>query len=285
MNISFNGTLFQATDRVISPANRAFRYGDGIFETIRVWNGRVLWAPFHYDRLCKGCRMLQIRFPGSLNKESFVQMIVDLYNRNHPDGCDARIRFSLFRADGGFYTPQSNEAMWIIESQRLSGELYTLNDKGLQLGIYPLQRKPVDQLSQIKSSSALLFVMASLYKTSQGLDDCLVLNAKGNIAEATGSNLFIVRDGVLKTPGLDEGCVGGVMRTVIMQLSEKQDIALTEGAVSEKDLLESDEVFLTNTISGIQWVGSFDRKQYGHKWISMLMTAINEAAKNGLSMM
>lgn len=283
MFYSLNGTIYPSTDHVLSLANRAFRYGDGIFETIRVWKGKVLWASFHYDRMLKGAGMLQIRLPESLTKDGFVRMIADLYARNHPDGCDARFRFSLFRADGGFYTPHNSEAIWLIESQCLSGELYALNEKGLQLGIYPLQRKPVDLFSQIKSSSALLFVMASLYKKDHGLDDCLILNTEGNIAEATGSNLFVFRKGVLKTPGLGEGCVGGVMRSVIIKLSKEQGVALDEGAISEKELAASDEVFLTNTISGIRWVGSFNGKNYGCTWISKMMDTVNEAAKNWLS--
>lgn len=276
MFISTNGLLRRADRCSLSPANRSFRYGDGIFETIRVSNQQILWSKIHYSRLVQASNMLEMNIDETFTHAYFNSVISKLYQANHPNGEAARIRFSLFRNDGGYYTPERLDASFIIESEKLPTELYVLNQSGLSLTTYPLQKKPSDSFSMIKSSSALLYVMASRYRQKEGYDDCLILNTDGFVAEATSSNVFLYKDGVLYTPGLDQACVDGVMRRVICRLAPEMGYQVVEKAMRISEFEAAEELFLCNAISGVKWVGQFNHSRYGNTLAGMLQERINQ---------
>lgn len=277
--ISYNGTCIPRKDFGISPANRSFRYGDGVFETIRVEDGTMLWASTHYQRLRRSAAILQMILPGSFGPEAMREQVLELYHKNHPDGGSARVRFSLFRSDGGLYTPTSNLTAHIIESDEVPGQGYSFPAEGLKVDIYPDLGKPLGAMSNLKTSSALMFVMASLYKTRENLDDCLILNHHGAIAEATSSNVFLVRGQELLTPGLDQDCVDGVMRSVIIELAKSNGLEAREAPLILGQVEHADELFLTNTISGISWVRRFRHVTYKNHVAAQLSEVLNETVR------
>lgn len=276
--ISFNGECVPTAAFGISLANRAFRYGDGVFETIRVEDGRILWADWHYQRLRRSASVLQMLMPAQFGPDAMREYILELYQRNHPGGGAARIRFSLFRNDGGYYTPVSNRSSFTIETESLEYPSYKLNEEGLRIDIFPDFGKPLGPMSGLKTSSALLFVMASLYKTRENLDDCLILNHHGTIAEATSSNVFAVKDGVLITPGLEQDCVDGVMRAVLLDIAGKNGMHVKESPLTLGHIEQADELFITNSVSGIQWVRRFRHVTYRHDTAARLMELVCSAA-------
>ncbi len=276
--ILFDGRLFERQDACLSSANRSFRYGDGLFETIKVCRGKVMWPEEHYYRLIRSAVALKYIMPEALSLKEFSGLIMNLYKANHPQGEPARIRFSLFRKDGGLYTPANNQVSFLIESEKLNNEGYGFQERGLDIDIYPDQHKAVNKLSALKTASALLFVMAAIYKQEKGYDDCILLNQCGNIAEATSSNVFVVLGDKLITPGLDQGCVDGVMRGVLLKLSSKLSFKTKEAPVHPSELFHANEVFLTNTISGITWVKRFRERTYSNHIARELHQLLNAAA-------
>jgi aminodeoxychorismate lyase len=277
--ISLNGECIPTESFGISPSNRAFRYGDGVFETIRVVDGKVLWYDRHYQRLRRSASILQMILPVRFGPDLMREHILDLYRKNHPAGGAARVRFSLFRNDGGYYTPISNRSSFIIDSEALPDSSYKLNEEGLRVDIFPEFGKPLGVMSGLKTSSALMFVMASLYKTRENLDDCLILNHHGGIAEATSSNIFMLKDGVLMTPGLDQDCVDGIMRSVLLDIARKNGMDVKESPLMLGHLEQADELFLSNTISGISWVRRFRHVTYKHDTAVRLLEMLHEACR------
>jgi branched-chain amino acid aminotransferase len=232
---------------------RAWLYGDLLFETIRVSGGLIHHAAEHYQRLQRSAAILQFD-TASFTEADFLQTIRQaLGNRT-----DARVRFVLHRHSEGFYTPASNEVAW-------SADIFppvTQEKVCRKLGVFSDYKKPCHALSNIKSGNALLYVMAGLYARGQGFDDCVILNEHGRVAEASSSNIFIRKGDTLITPPVTEGCVEGVMREIILRQCAALGKTVVQSPVHIHELGEADEVFLSNAIYGIVPVASFGDKVY-----------------------
>ncbi len=271
--LNFNGKLLHAPDVKIPYHNRAFRYGDGFFETIRSFRGKPLWMQQHFDRMKKSAQLLKFSLPANATPDFFSQKISELLKANgHIAG--ARVRLSIFRDAGGFYRPDGDHSGFLIESLPLKTERYQLNREGLVAGIFDEIRKPVNPLSNIKSSNALLYILASVFARENGWNDALILNSAGYLAEATSSNIFLVKEGRIHTPDLSQGCVEGVMRSTILTLLAKEGYSIHECTLLPEDLLDVDEMFFSNTISGVQWVKGFENKRYYHNISSRIIDLI-----------
>ncbi len=273
--ISFNGHLMPRDGFGLSPENRSFRYGDGLFETIRVENGKVYWSERHFKRLTKGAELLKLQLPNGYHHELFVSDILEVCRHNHDEETASRVRFSLFRNEGGYYTPKLNTATFLIETNQVQGSGYMLNRRGLLVDVFEDFYKPCHALSNIKTASALIYVMAGLFSKGKKLDDCLLINDERLLAEATSSNLFLVKDQRIITPSLDQACVEGVMRSVIIEIASAEGFQVEERPVEKWELPEADEIFLTNVISGIRWVVGFREKRYYNKTAQKLIQALN----------
>lgn len=273
--LSFNGKIIRRDDLCISPQNRAFRYGDGVFESIRNHRGITLWEDFHFKRLQTAAIRLHLNMLPGWSKESFSAILKELYMANHKKDKAARLRLSLFRNDGGLYTPYTNNASLLIESESLDQDTFTLNAIGLTIGVYHEISKPFNALSSLKSINAQLYVLACIDKRDKGLGDMLLLNDQGMIAEATSSNVFIVKNSQLFTPALSQACVEGIMRDVVMELAGDIGMRVNETSIALDELEDADEVLLTNAIQGIRWVRQFNQKKYQNKIATALVEALN----------
>ena len=272
--LNFNGKLVPAHDVKIPYHNRAFRYGDGFFETIRSFRGKPLWMQQHFDRMNKSAQLLKFSLPVNATPDFFSQQISELLKANgHIAG--ARVRLSIFRDAGGFYRPDGDHSGFLIESIPLEKEKYLMNKEGLVAGIFDEIRKPVNPLSNIKSSNALVYIMASVFARENGWNDALILNPDGYIAEATSSNVFVVKENRIHTPDLNLGCVEGVMRNILLSVLSREGYSIHECTLLPEDLLDVDEMFFSNTISGVQWVKGFENKRYYHKISSRIIELIN----------
>ncbi|TVQ14273.1 MAG: aminotransferase class IV [Bacteroidetes bacterium] len=277
-NIIYNGVLLDRDNFSLSLMNRSFRYGDGVFETIRCRNSNPLWWSYHFARLQRSAEVLRIELPESFSQQVLENQIQELLKSNgFTKG--ARLRLSLFRTHGGFYKPQNNKGEYIVEAEKLENESYTLNKLGLNLGVYTELSKSCNFLGGIKSSSSILYVLASLYAAENKWDDVVILNETGHVAEATSSNLFMVTGDKLYTPDLDQACVDGVMRKVILDIGSKYGYNVSECAILPDDLLKADEVFITNAIRGIQWVKGIKNKRYYHEVSSGLIAALEKESE------
>jgi branched-chain amino acid aminotransferase len=258
-----NGHLISMYEPTVSFANRAFRYGDSLFETIRVCNNKIMFLRDHVNRLKLGMTVLRMNLPAEFNTENVNEFITQLLKHN-VHAPHARVRFTVFRNDGGHYTPETNDISFLIESEPLTSN-YELNQRGYWVDIYADIKKPINKLSNFKTGNGLIYVMAGISKLSMKLDDCLLINENGSVCESISSNIFVVKNGTIFTAPLTEGCVAGVMRKQVMNLASENKILTFESPITTYTLMNGDEVFLTNSINGIQWVGQFKDKFYTNK--------------------
>lgn len=228
----------------------------------------------HILRLRLGMTVLRMNVPAEFNYENVNELIIQLLKHNS-HAPNARIRLTIFRNEGGYYTPESNDISFLIESEELD-QVYTLNSKGLWMDIYGDTKKPINKLANIKSGNALLFVLAGLAKQSMKLDDCFIINELGNVCESISANVFVVKNGTLYTAPLSEGCVAGIMRKQIMNLATENKILTFESPITMNTLMNGDEVFLTSSIKGVEWVGQFKQKFYTNHMAQLFIEKLNK---------
>lgn len=274
MYINYNGRIIGQQDFFIAAQNRSFLYGDGLFETIKIFRGKALFFNQHYVRFIEGLDTLQMELPEHWSVPFFKKQVEELAEKNAQT--HARVRLTFWRSEGGFYTPENNTAEYIIQSFPLETEFYTINSAGNTLGIFNDIPKNANALAAYKTANALPYIMGGLYARQQQLDDVVILNTAGRPVETLHSNIFIVHEKKMITPEVSEGCVNGVMRRVLIKMCRQMQIDVVESKISVDDILAADSVFTTNTIQGIQWVGQFGKSIYDQGIAAMLLARINE---------
>ncbi|RXK81339.1 aminotransferase class IV [Filimonas effusa] len=264
-HINFNGTI--ATEVAISPDSRGFKFGDGFFETIKMVNGKMILASYHFDRLFQSLQLLQFQPPPSFNANALHEQVLKLTQLNgHAQ--HARIRITVFRGNGGLYDPENHLPNYLIQSWPLQPA--TWNEHGITIGIFRDACKPADKYASVKSNNYLGYAMAALWAQQHNLHDALLLNAAGRITDATIANVFIVHEGTIKTPPLSEGCVNGVMRRHLLGMLKSEGMSVEETPVTETMLLEASECFLTNVISGIRPVRTLKNNTFRDNLSAMI---------------
>ncbi len=259
--INFNGNIVPAEQQVLTIANRGFRYGDGLFESMRWMKGELKFAELHADRIRKGMKLLKLASWSQFDAWFIRERVEELVRRNKT-GPDARIRLTVFRDSDGLYSPSNNKMAFALEAQKLEESNYSINDKGFIIDVYDEIAKPINILSNLKTCNSLIYVLAGIFKNQNALDEVLILNQNGFLCESMSSNVFVVYDRKLYTPALNEGCIAGIMRQVVMRLAKENGIELVEAQINPNILNEADEVFLTNASRGIQWVMGYNDKRY-----------------------
>ncbi len=259
-NICFNGKIFADDEPVLLAANRGYRYGDGLFETMKVADGNIQLANYHFERLFSGLLLLKFEVPKLFTADILQQEIIRLCKKNDCEGL-SRIRLSVFRGNGGLY--DGDKALqYIIECWSLNESANKLNENGLVIDVYPDGAKSCDKFANLKAANFLPYNMAAQFAKENKLNDCFVLNTFGRIADSTIANVFIIRDETILTPPLSEGCIAGVMRKYLLQKFAEAGLKHKEIPLTIDDFKNAGEIFLTNAIKGIQWVRQFREKGY-----------------------
>ncbi|BAX79421.1 aminotransferase class IV [Labilibaculum antarcticum] len=275
--ICLDGKLYPKDTLLFGAGNRAFRYGDSLFETIHTNGTEIQFLPEHLNRLTKGMDCLGMIIPSGF-REKIKTNIIFLINKNKAFA-GTRIRLSIFRKEGGLYTPTDNSISYVIETSVLENAHYLLNRKGLKIGIYEEMRKSYSIVSRYKTGNSLPFILAANYRKKMNWDDCLLLNERGNIAESISSNLFLVKDGVLLTPSIENGGVSGIMREQIIEIATNLNLTVFDDCnINHENILNADEIFLTNAICGIQWVVAYQERRYFNKTAKLLIEELNRKA-------
>ena len=276
--IDFNGKLVSENETVLTTENRSFRYGDGLFETMRYMGGKVRFLPYHLERLHGGMRMLQLANPEFFNEDFINSHAAALIRKNNLEGQHVRLRLQVYRDGGGLYSPQQNNAAYVMTVARLDPDDVKHRKLGLIVDVYAEYRKAVNELAKLKSSNALIYVMAGLYRKKNGLDDVLLLNQEGFLCESLNSNVFVWYDKKLYTPALSEGCIEGVMRRVVIDLALERGLEVIEAQISPDILTEAEEIFHTNAIHGVQWVMGYKQKRYFNRISRGLQEALTDVS-------
>jgi branched-chain amino acid aminotransferase len=259
--LNFNGELVEEKKPVLTADNRAFRYGDGLFETMKVVMGSIQLKELHFERLFRGMELLQMRVKGFINAELLEEQVFRTINKNRLSG-PIRVRLTMYRGEGGLYEFSGAYAGYVIQVWPLSSSYLALNENGLVIGLYESTKKSADAIANIKSNNYLGYVMAALHSKQNKWNDALLLNSKDRVCDSTVANVFWIKDDVIHTPPLSEGCVAGVMRSHLLQSLPHRGFQVLEKETNISDLLEADELFLTNAINGIRWVKSFNGRDY-----------------------
>lgn len=257
----YDGQILRSDKLLISPNNRSYRYGDGCFETIKVLHGKIMLADYHFERLFSSLETLHFKKPGYHSAGWLEKQILSVVEKNG-HAKRARVRVTVTRGDGGIYDEQNHYPYFLIQSWPLQPATQVLNENGLVIDIYKDARKTADLFSSIKSNNYLPYLMGALWAKEHHLNDAILLNPDNRVADATIANVFIVKDGSIKTPALTEGPVNGVMRRYLLHLLRKENIPVEEGMITVDELLEASELFLTNAIHGIKWVKQLGNSHY-----------------------
>ncbi len=272
--ININGKILNEGERAVHANNRGYLYGDGCFESIKIFNGKPFNLESHIARIMSGAQALKMRVPAFFSVGYFNTQIRDLIEFSGQK-TGGKLRISFDRTSGGTYLPISNEVDYVIEYMPEDADHFLLNERGLEVDIYSEIKKPINRLSSLKTKNGLLYVMASLAAKEKDLDDVLLINEKGHIIEGTSSNLIVVSNGVLYTPSLEDGVLAGTMRMLLINLALKNNIKVYECSLLPQNLMAADEILLVNALSCIRWVGGYRTKRYRNDMAKRLMALLN----------
>ncbi len=268
--VNYNGDLVAFDDVIITPNNRAYKYGDSVFETIKIINGKLVFWEDHYFRLMASMRMLRMRIPMNFTLEFLEEEILKIVSIKSEN--NLRVRLCITRKDGGFYTPTTNEIDYLIESSEIkfiTKDKYTL-DLFKDFYIYS------GYLSTIKTNNKLINTLASIFAKENELDNCILLNERKGIVEATNASLFLIQGTLIKTPLLSEGCLKGIAREkVINIIKSSSDYEIEEAVISPFEIQKADELFITNSIIGIQPVTNYRKKVFSTDISKKLAVSFN----------
>lgn len=273
--INFNGTLgLQNQDLT---ANRAFKYGDAIFETLKVVHGKVLFLEDHYFRLMASMRVIRMEIPMQFTMEFLESEILKLITETDLLNSSVRVRMTVYRVSEGFYAPINNNVSYVIEANELSDEFYQVKNTPCVVDLYKDHYITPQLLSTLKTNNRVLNVIAGIYATENELDNCLLLNSNKQVVEAINGNIFVVKGKSIKTPPLTDGCIKGIMRMQLLGLIPKMEgYVLEEASISPFELQKADEIFITNVVKGIVSVTKYRKKVFETSVASKLTEILNE---------
>lgn len=275
--VNLNGNIVE--HELVLGQNRAFLYGDAVFETLKIVNGKVLFMEDHYFRLMASMRIIRMRIPMNFTLEYLEQQILELVAKNA--GSDSsRVRLTVFRNDGGFYLPTDSNVSFLISSSKVENKAYFLNEEAYEVELFKDFNVTKHLLSTIKSTNKLVNIVGSIFADENGYQNCLVLNEDKNVVEALNGNLFMIVGNRFITPPLSEGCLNGIMRKQVLALAKKvEDLEVHEEPISPFDLQKANELFITNIIQGIQPITKYRKKEFTTNWSKILLEKMNLLAE------
>ena len=260
--ININGTILEDSEAYLSVDNRGFAYGDAVFETIKVNSNPLFWEA-HYFRLMASMRILRMEIPMHFTSEFLESQIMDLVDIQSEKAKSYRVKLTVFRATGGYYTPTSNAVKFTIALAPLDSDIYNSHTDSCEIELFKDYFIAPNLLSTLKTNNKAINVVGSIFAKENNYDNCLLLNTNKNIIEALNGNVFLVKDNVIKTPPLTDGCLKGIIRDQLIEMISKSDnYDLIETSIAPFELQKADEIFITNVIQGIKPVTKFRKKTY-----------------------
>lgn len=273
--INYNGS-FLPSNSLLSASNRSFLYGDGVFDTLKVVNNKILFLEDHYFRLMASMRIVRMQIPTNFTLEFIENQILNTATKNNC-GDSARIRFTVFRNDGGFYTPETRTISYVIHASALESKIYSISNADYEVDLYKDFFISKQLLSTIKTTNKMINITGGIYAQENDLQNCLLLNNEKNVVEALNGNLFMLMGNILITPPIDEGCLNGIIRKQILAIARKiEELEVVEKPISPFDLQKADELFITNVITGIQPITKYRKKSYTTNLANQLLIKLNE---------
>ncbi len=259
--ILLNGSLIDRERASIPFNNRGTYYGDGLFETLRCFNGRPLLFEAHYFRLMSSMRILRMQIPAAFTPEYLEDQITEVLNANNLNTAHARVRLTVWRNTGGFYTPTDRNIQCTMEASPLDGNYKNCENHEVEL--FKDHHVLAGMLSNLKTSQKMVNVLAGIYAEENDYQNMLLINHNKMVVETIAGNLFLRSGDVIKTPPLEDGCLNGIFREqVIVQLKKMLNYKIEEATITPFELQRADEIFSTNMIKGIQSIHKFRKKNF-----------------------
>ncbi len=278
--INFNGSLFPKDKEILTTENRGLKYGDALFETFRCVNGTLFFWEDHYFRLMASMRMLRMEIPMEFTLEFLEEEIKKTITKNNLENKAVRVRLTVFRKEGGLYLPKTNAISYLIETSSLDSPFYSIDDADYEVELFKDYYVNKDMLSTLKTTNKILNVVASIYAKENGYANCLLVNTDKQVVEAINGNLFLVKGDTIKTPPLSDGCLNGIIRKRLMEVIEATDeFQLLEESISPFELQKADELFITNSILGIQPISQYRKKDFSKAIAKKLVGKLNAKAR------
>ncbi len=276
--INFNGD--SSTAENILTQNRAFLYGDAVFETLKIVQGKVLFLEDHYFRLMASMRILRMEIPMNFTMEYLEEQLLSVVKSNGFEDA-ARARITIYRNDGGYYLPTTNTISFLIHTSSLENQAYVWEEKTCEVDLYKDFYISKQLISTLKTTNKVIHVTASIYADENGFDNCILLNDSKNVVEVLQGNLFMLQGNKLITPPVAEGCINGIMRKQVLALAKKvEGLEVVEEVISPFDLQKADELFFTNVIKGIQSITKYRKKEFATTMANLLVQKLNESIQN-----
>lgn len=278
--INFDGKLLSKEVDFLNHENRGLRYGDSLFETIRVVNGKLIFWEEHYLRLMASMRILRMEIPMNFTMEYLEDQIVKTIKTNTLEEQTVRVRLTVYRKNGGLYTPDTNTISFLIEVKALPTSFYIIEDAAYEVELFKDFYVNPDMLSTLKTNNKILNVVGSIYAKENKYQNCLLLNTNKSVVEALNGNLFLVKGNVIKTPPISDGCLNGIIRKKLLAILAKiEDYTLIEESISPFELQKADELFITNAVIGIQPITKYRKKDFGTAVSKNLLGKLNASAR------
>lgn len=276
--INFNGTLLSQSDSQFTVENRGYKYGDALFETLKVVNGKIFFWEDHYFRLMASMRILRMDIPMTFTMEFLESEILKTLEANNLSQASARVRLNVDRGEGGKYLPSDQAKVHFnISAEPHNNPFYSIDaNTKYVVDLYKDYFVAPGLLSGLKSNNKAIQVIGNIYAKENDFDNCLVLNTNKSVIEALNGNLFLVKGDTIKTPPLEDGCLKGVMRKQILELLAKDvNVIVEETSISPFELQKADELFVTNVIKGIVPITKYRKKAYGSDFAQSLVAKLN----------
>jgi branched-chain amino acid aminotransferase len=276
MKVVLNGQLVLEEAAVVSVFDRGFLYGDGLFETLRLYHGRPFrWAQ-HMDRLRRGAGAIGLMLP--LDPDAMRSLVGDLVRANQMPGGVLRIAVSRGSGPRG-YSPRGAGPPTLVLSLHSASPLDPANPRRGRLGVSSFHLPAGDKLAAVKGASKLLQVLARAEAEAQGFDEALLLNTDGEVVEAASSNLFWIEGDTVCTPPLDSGALAGVTRELVLELCAARGLPTQERTITLEDLHSAQAIFLTQSVLEIISVVSLNERPV---WQSALVDVIRDAYRDAV---
>ncbi|MEC3966872.1 aminotransferase class IV [Flagellimonas halotolerans] len=280
--VNYNGALLAEDKAIFTHNNRALKYGDALFETVRYVNGTLFFWEDHYFRLMASMRILRMEIPMEFTLEFLEEEIKNTIKANAQENGAVRVRLTVFRNEGGLYTPSTNDVSYLIETSPMESPFYIIEEGDYEVELFKDYYVNKDMLSNLKSTNKILNVVAGVYAQENGYANCLLVNTDKKVVEAINGNLFSVKGKEIKTPPLSDGCLDGIIRKNLMKIiAGTEELDLVEASISPFELQKVDELFITNSIVGIQPISKYRKKKFDTKVATSLVGKLNAKARIG----
>lgn len=278
--VNHNGKLVEDAQAHLSVKNRGFAYGDSVFETIRAINGKIMFWEDHYFRLMASMRIMRMEIPPNFSPEFLEEEITELIKASSLENSPVRVKFSVYRKEGGFYNPATREIDYIITVEQIQDSFYTLKESAYEVELFKDHYVTSGLLSSIKTNNRAVNVLGSIFASENAYDNCLLLNEKKSVVEALNGNIFLVKDKKIKTAPIQDGALNGIIRKQLLTIVEQiEELGIEEASISPFELQKADELFITNVVVGIQPITKYRKKEYDNSVAKELLSKLNMRAR------